>query len=200
LNNELLPTDALLVIFQDFVSGIRREVPRVCRVLINRHPNLRRLTNAGATLASSISALGGASLRLGEATISTAASAYHMTVAVGALAVEVGSVVVNQTVALGTAAHTAVSRLGRRRRYYSEFCLICREDPATIMVLPCNHVCMCAGCLERLRAHQEQAPPQRRAQKCVACKGPVCSWEMGRGVVSVLGEEEQPRPRRRRRS
>lgn len=206
-NNGANPLNNNNSVFNAIGALLLQEVQRA----IHQNPNFRRVANAGAALVSSISVLGGAALRFGEAAISTAASAVDMSLAVGAVAVDAATVGFIETLELGRVAHTSVqsimssewaqSVLGRRRRvYYSEFCLICREEPPTIMIKPCRHVVMCEGCLAKQQQHKAQAAPnQRIAEKCFACNGPVRSLVHGIEPDPVQGPDvEQGRSVRRR--
>ena len=44
-------------------------------------------------------------------------------------------------------------------------CCICLDKPRKIMIVPCNHLCLCQGC-----AHTATA-------ECPLCRGPIDSLE-----------------------
>lgn len=45
-----------------------------------------------------------------------------------------------------------------------QLCSVCRDAKKTVLFLPCNHVCVCEGCRERLRPY-----------RCPICQEPVQS-------------------------
>jgi hypothetical protein len=46
-------------------------------------------------------------------------------------------------------------------------CVICLTEPKTTAILPCRHLCLCAGCAEELRF---------QTNKCPVCRAPVSSF------------------------
>lgn len=51
-------------------------------------------------------------------------------------------------------------------RYMDHTCIVCYEETATHVLLPCWHHCLCHGCVARMTAHDG-------LKKCPYCRGAV---------------------------
>jgi len=53
---------------------------------------------------------------------------------------------------------------GERESEGSRECVVCLSEPRDTTILPCNHLCLCAGCAEVMRT---------QTNKCPICRAPV---------------------------
>ena len=63
-------------------------------------------------------------------------------------------------------------------------CLICLSNPSNIVLIPCNHLCICSECFLKYKENQEA----RRSVKCPMCRLEV---DLERQILIIYDQERQ---------
>jgi hypothetical protein len=56
-------------------------------------------------------------------------------------------------------------------------CVVCRDAPRSVLLLPCRHLALCQGCCEEMQQPAQRrgrsAAKQRKAIDCPVCRQPA---------------------------